>query len=137
MHIGGIATIYSLRTTPAAAGASSAVGQDADTQSPQNRALTMLKSVTETDTDAIKARAKQRLDDAKKQLEFLRRWNFDPEVLARQAGHLAREVGDAAKDFASAVTAGSSTESAANGATAAAMLAGQSDAETTGTTESG
>jgi hypothetical protein len=136
MHIGGIATIYSLRTTPAAAGASSAVAQDA-AQSPQNQALTMLKSVTETETDAIKARARERLEDAKKQLEFLRRWNFDPEILARQAGHLAREVGDAAKDFASAVTAGSSTESAANGATTAAMLAGQSDAETTGTTESG
>ncbi len=137
MQIGGIATAYPFRTTTAAAGAASA-GVAADTQSLRDRALEMLKSTAETDADDIKARAKQRLDDAKKQLEFLRRWNFDPEVLARQAGHLAREVGAAAKDFAAAVAAGSTTGAAAAGtAEAAATLAGQSDSETGDTTDSG
>ena len=136
MQIGGIATTYPLRNTTAATGTSSA-GVAADTQSLRDRALVMLKSTAETDADDIKARAKQKLDDAKKQLEFLRRWNFDPEILARQAGHLAREVGAAAKDFASAVSAGSSTGAGATSMTeAAATLAGQSDAQTAATTDS-
>lgn len=130
MQIGGIATPYPFRTTAAVTGAPSTVSPDA-AQSPRDSALDMLKSATEADADAIKARAKKRLDDAKKELEFLRRWNFDPEVLAKQASHLAREVGGAAKDFASAVSAGSSSTVSVAGATeAAAMLAGQSNGET-------
>jgi ElaB/YqjD/DUF883 family membrane-anchored ribosome-binding protein len=102
----------------------------ADTQSLRDRALEMLKGTAETDANDIKARAKQRLDDAKKQLEFLRRWNFDPEILARQAGQLAREVGAAAKDFAAAVSATSGAESGETTADAPAQLAGQSASET-------
>lgn len=134
MQIGGIATTYPVRTTASTAGAGPA-GETTDTQSLRDRALGMLKSTAETDADDIRARAKQRLDDAKKQLEFLRRWNFDPEVLARQASHLAREVGAAAKDFASAVAAGSTTGAAAAGT--AEALAVQSDAETLDAADSG
>ena len=136
MQIGGIATAYPFRT-PAATTGTAPAGVATDTQSLRDRALDLLKSTAETDADDIKARAKQRLDDAKKQLEFLRRWNFDPEVLARQAGHLAREVGAAAKDFAAAVSAGSTTSATAAGTTeTAATLAGQSGAETVETAES-
>lgn len=120
MQIGGIATTYPLRNTTAAANATS-VGVTADAQSPRDRALEMLKDTAETDAADIKARAKQRLEDAKKQLEFLRRWNFDPEVLARQAGHLAREVGAAAKDFASAVSGNSAGGAATANTTEAAV----------------
>lgn len=131
MQIGGIATTYPFRTTTAAANATS-VGVTADAQSPRDRALEMPKDTAETDAADIKARAKQRLEDAKKQLEFLRRWNFDPEVLARQAGHLAREVGAAAKDFAAAVSGNSVTETTtANTAEAAATPGGQSETDGT------
>ncbi|WP_426126788.1 hypothetical protein [Pararhizobium sp. PWRC1-1] len=136
MQTGGIATTYPFRTTTATAGTSSA-GVAADTQSLRDRALDMLKSTAETDADDMKARARQKLDDAKKQLEYLRRWNFDPEILARQAGHLAREVGAAAKDFAAAVSsAGSTTGAAAFGSIEAQVtLSGPSDAQTAGTTD--
>ncbi|WP_428426187.1 hypothetical protein [Pararhizobium sp.] len=137
MQIGGIATTYPVRATASTAGTAPA-GVAPDTQSLRDRALGILKSTTETDADDIKARAKQKLDDAKKQLEYLRRWNFDPEVLARQASNLARQVGAAAKDFASAVAAGSTTGAAAAGtAEAATTLAGQSDAETARAAENG
>lgn len=127
MQIGGITTSYPFRTTSTAAGTAPA-GVTNDAQSLRDRALETLKDTAETDAADIKARAKQRLDDAKKQLEFLRRWNFDPEVLARQAGHLAREVGAAAKDFASAVSAGSTAgTAAANTAGVAVALGGQSE----------
>lgn len=136
MQIGGIATAYPVRA-PAATTGTAPAGVATDTQSLRDRALDLLKSTAETDADDIKARAKQRLDDAKKQLEFLRRWNFDPEILARQAGHLAREVGAAAKDFAAVVSAGSTTGVAAAGTPeTAATLTGQSGAETIETAES-
>lgn len=136
MQIGGITTAYPFRT-PAATTGTAPAGLATDTQNLRDRALDLLKSTAETDAGDIKARAKQRLDDAKKQLEFLRRWNFDPEVLARQAGHLAREVGAAAKDFAAAVSAGSATSATAAGTTeTAATLAGQSGAEKVETAES-
>lgn len=135
MQIGGISSSYPFRTT-ATAGTAPAE-PPAGIQSLRDRALEVLKSTAEADADATKARAKQRLEDAKKQLEFLRRWNFDPETLARQASQLAREVGAAAKDFASAVSAGSTTgAAAANTAGVTAALSGQPEtAGTAGSTE--
>lgn len=120
MQIGGITTAYPFRTPSTAAGTASA-GVTDDAQSLRNRALETLRDTAETDAADIKARAKQRLEDAKKRLEFLRRWNFDPEVLARQAGHLAREVGAAAKDFASAVSGSSAGGAAAANTTEATV----------------
>jgi hypothetical protein len=139
MQIGGIATAYPFRTTTATTGTSPAGAAAAtDDQSQLNRTLDILKSAAETDADNIKARAKQRLEDAKKELEFLRRWGFDPEILARQAGRLASEVGAAAKDFASAVSAGSTAGSAAASTTEEAVtLAAQSPAAETAETGGG
>lgn len=129
MQISGIATSSPFRAATAAKGTSSAGTADI-AQSPQDRALDMLKNAAGADADAIKARAKKRLDDTKKELEFLRRWNFDPDILARQAGRMAREVGAAAKDFASAMSAGSTMDAARAAETAAmALSAGQSAAD--------
>ncbi len=127
MQISGISSSYPFRTTATAAGTAPAE-PPADIQSLRDRALEVFKSTAEADADATKARAKQRLEDAKKQLEFLRRWNFDPETLARQASQLAREVSTAAKDFASAVSAGSTTGAADVNTTGVAVaLGGQSE----------
>jgi hypothetical protein len=129
MQVGSIASTYPFRTTTAAGTAPGGVASDP--QSLRDRALVLLKTTAEAEADSIKARAKQRLEDAKTRLDYLRRWNFDPEVLARQAGHLAREVGAAAKDFAAAVHAGSNTGAAASGSREAqTTLAGQADAQT-------
>lgn len=129
MQISGIATSSLFRAATVAKGTSSAGTADV-AQSPQDPALDLLKNAAGADADAIKARAKKRLDDAKQELEFLRRWNFDPDILARQAGRLAREVGAAAKDFASAMSTGSTMDAATATETAAtAISAGQSAAD--------
>lgn len=138
MQIGGITTSYPFRTTATVAGTASAAASDT-APSLRESALDIVNGSAEADAEAIKARAQQRLEDAKKRLEFLRRWNFDPEILARQAGQLAREVGAAAKDFASAVTAGASAGPAAMAAadtTAAAQPAAEA-ATTAGSDEDG
>jgi hypothetical protein len=127
MHIGGIATSYPFRATaPASAGSVEATEE----RSPLQRTLDTLKSVAQTDADDRKARAKEKLEAAKKELEFLRRWSFDPEIVARQAGRLAREVGAAAKDFASAISAGSATGIPADTAAASAGQMASASAET-------
>lgn len=129
MQISGIATSSLFRAATVEKGTSSAATADV-AQSPQDRVLDLLKNAAGADADAIKARAKKRLDDAKQELEFLRRWNFDPDILARQAGRLAREVGAAATDFASAMSAGSTMDAATAAETAAtALSAGQSAAD--------
>jgi len=72
-----------------------------DTQpSSLNQALAYIKSSGEIEEAARVARAKQKLEDAKAQLEFLRRWSFSPEVVARQAAALGQQVAAAANDFA-------------------------------------
>ncbi len=59
----------------------------------------------EGDAANRKAQAQMRLEEAKQRLALLKRWGFNPQVLARAAAQLAREVGAAAEDFAAAVTA--------------------------------
>lgn len=72
-----------------------------DTQaSSLNQALAYIKTSDEIEDAARIARAKQKLEDAKAQLEFLRRWSFSPEVVARQAAALGQQVAAAANDFA-------------------------------------
>ncbi|CAN7501927.1 hypothetical protein LJR030_005142 [Rhizobium sp. LjRoot30] len=72
-----------------------------DTQaSSLKQALAYIKTSDEIEDAARIARAKQKLEDAKAQLEFLRRWSFSPEVVARQAAALGQQVAAAANDFA-------------------------------------
>jgi hypothetical protein len=56
-------------------------------------------------------RATQKIEDAKKELEFLKRAGFPPEILARLAGELARTVGTAAQQFSQGTGIGSATPS--------------------------
>lgn len=51
-------------------------------------------------------RAIKKIEDAKEQLEFLKRAGFTPEVIARLAGDLLRSVSTAAQQFGQATGAG-------------------------------
>lgn len=59
-----------------------------------------------------KAQAMGRLEQAKQRLAMLKRWGFNPEVVARGAAQLAREVGAAAGQFVSALAADAAAEPA-------------------------
>lgn len=90
-------------TKPLTAGPTSAgaTRTTLDTQpSSLNQALAYIKTSGEIEEAARVARAKQKLEDAKAQLEFLRRWSFSPEVVARQAAALGQQIAAAANDFA-------------------------------------
>lgn len=50
-----------------------------------------------------KARAKERLERAKQMLAMLKRMGFPPDVIARRAAELAREIGAAAQELAAAL----------------------------------
>jgi hypothetical protein len=74
---------------------------------PLVHGLTSLTKATEEAEEQAKARAKRKLEDAKQQLEFMRRWGLDPEVIARQAAQLGVIVAGAAREFTEALTGGS------------------------------
>jgi ElaB/YqjD/DUF883 family membrane-anchored ribosome-binding protein len=69
--------------------------------------LTSLTKATDEAEEQAKARAKRKLEDAKQQLEFMRRWGLDPKVIARQAAQLGVIVAGAAREFTEALTGGS------------------------------
>ena len=50
-----------------------------------------------------RSRALSKIEDAKQEIEFLKRYGFPPQVIARLAGELARSVGAAAQQFSQAV----------------------------------
>lgn len=62
-----------------------------------------------------KARAKERLDRAKQMLAMLKRMGFPPDVVARRAAELAREVGAAAQELAAALGSTGSVDVGAAG----------------------
>ncbi|MGO7180715.1 hypothetical protein ACCT14_10150 [Rhizobium brockwellii] len=65
---------------------------------------------TASDQEA-RSRAQQKIDDAKEQLDFLKRAGFPPEVIARLAGELARSIGNAANELSRNIGAkGSASE---------------------------
>jgi hypothetical protein len=133
MRIVGVAVPYPFR----AAGKnpmeqssdSSTAGSDENT--PLQRALDALKA---TDMAAAqgKARAQQKLEDAKQRIDYLRQWGFPPQVIAQQATEIAKEVGSAAHDFAAAMQAG--VPSATPDAVTASIVeeSPDPDSETTG-----
>jgi hypothetical protein len=87
----------------------------------QSLALEQARSSLASSSDDAKSRAQRKLEEAKQELQALKTAGFPPEVIARLAAELARKVGAAASEFASAVAAGgSSGASAATGAAAAA-----------------
>ncbi|MCJ9693523.1 hypothetical protein MOV76_18150, partial [Rhizobium sp. PRIMUS64] len=71
------------------------------------QALQQMRQTLANSGDEAKAKAQRKLEEAKQQLEMLRSSNMAPEVVARLAAELARKVGTAASEFASAVATGS------------------------------
>ncbi len=92
----------------------------------QSLALEQARNSLASSSDDAKSRAQRKLEEAKQELQALKTAGFPPEVIARLAAELARKVGAAASEFASAVAAGSSGASAATGAAAAAASAASS-----------
>ncbi|CDZ40162.1 hypothetical protein NOJ28_11880 [Neorhizobium galegae] len=113
MQIGSIGSDYSARpakqegasaATDASAAASSGPSRPKD--EPYDRlvhGLTSLKKASDEAEEQAKARARQKLDDAKQQLEFMRRWGLDPQVIAKQAAQLGVVVAGAAREFTEAL----------------------------------
>ncbi|QWW67109.1 hypothetical protein [Rhizobium sp. WYJ-E13] len=100
----------------------------------QSLALEQVRNSLASSADDAKSRAQRKLEEAKQELQALKTAGFPPEVIARLAAELARKVGAAASEFASAVaTGGSSGASASTGveATAAATTA-SATADTSG-----
>lgn len=101
MQISSLANIAFTKPLTAEPTGAGATRTTLDTQpSSLNQALAYIKTSSEIEDAARIARAKQKLEDAKAQLEFLRRWSFSPEVVARQAAALGQQVAAAANDFA-------------------------------------
>jgi hypothetical protein len=131
MQIGSIGSNHPARpakqdgtsaSTDAATAASS--GPSGPKDEPYDRlvhGLTSLKKASDEADEQAKARAKQKLDDAKQQLEFMRRWGLDPQVIARQAAQLGVVVAGAAREFTEALTgSGSGAMPSANAPLSAA-----------------
>ncbi|MGR9137462.1 hypothetical protein ACU8MT_23980 [Rhizobium leguminosarum] len=88
------------------------------------QALQQMRQTLANSGDEAKAKAQRKLEEAKQQLEMLRSSNMAPEVVARLAAELARKVGAAASEFASAVATGSpATAVSMDAATGAAAVA--------------
>ncbi|CDZ35129.1 Hypothetical protein NGAL_HAMBI1145_27100 [Neorhizobium galegae bv. officinalis] len=135
MQIGSIGSDYPARPAKqdgASASTDAATAASSDPSSPKDElydrlvhGLTSLKKASDEAEEQAKARARQKLDDAKQQLEFMRRWGFDPQVIAKQAAQLGVIVAGAAREFTEAL--------AGSGATAPATPANAlSGAETGG-----
>ncbi|WJR65609.1 hypothetical protein QTA58_15365 [Neorhizobium sp. CSC1952] len=113
MEIGGIGRNYPARPARAdSASASTDAASAADAQKTPveeqydrlTHGLTTLKKATDEADEEAKARARKKLEEAKEQLKFLQRWNFDPETVARQAALLGVVVAGAAREFTEALT---------------------------------
>lgn len=114
MEIGGIGRDYPAQPAKADHASASTNAASSDPASPKDErydrlvhGLTSLNKATDEAEEQAKARAKQKLDDAKQQLQFMRRWGFDPEVIAKQAAQLGVIVAAAAREFTEALTGGS------------------------------
>ena len=97
----------------------------------QSLALEQARSSLASSSDDAKSRAQRKLEEAKQELQALKTAGFPPEVIARLAAELARKVGAAASEFASAVAAGSSGASAVAGAATAAASTASTATTTT------
>lgn len=115
---------------PSAISADKSLSGLADKDDPalkrSQEALDQVQQLQSRGTDDRKARAQQRLEQAKNQLRWLRMSGLPPEVIARLAASLAAELGAAAAEFASTVGAqsvGTGAAAVSAGATAAAATA--------------
>lgn len=114
MQIGSIGSDYPARPAKqdgASASTDAATAASSGPSGPKDEiydrlvhGLTSLKKASDEAEEQAKARARQKLDDAKQQLEFMRRWGLDPQVIAKQAAQLGVVVAGAAREFAEALT---------------------------------
>lgn len=131
MQIGSFPTPSLARTGagPSSARNEAQAGGQADVPTAGQQALDAMSAAAKASDSDAKARAKQRLEDAKQQLAFLRRWGFDPRVIARQGGELARQVAAAARDFTGAMPEGPAAAPQAGTADQAATAMQPADAQ--------
>lgn len=131
---------------PALISADKSLSSLADKDDPalkrSQEALDQVQQLQSRGTDDRKARAQQRLEQAKDQLRWLRMSGLPPEVIARLAASLAAELGTAAAEFASAVgvqSVGVGSAAVSTGTTTAAATAAtgadSSDAADAGASE--
>jgi hypothetical protein len=119
MQIGSIGSDYPARPAKqdgASASTDAATAASSGPSSPKDEiydrlvhGLTSLKKASDEAEEQAKARARQKLDDAKQQLEFMRRWGFDPQVIAKQAAQLGVIVAGAAREFTEALAGSGGT----------------------------
>ncbi|MBX5047540.1 hypothetical protein [Rhizobium lentis] len=93
------------------------------------KALQQMRQTLASSADEAKAKAQRKLEQAKQELEMLKSSNMPPEVVARLAAELARKVGAAASEFASAVASGSPTTAVPADANTNSGAAAMSDAD--------
>ncbi|MBB3392084.1 hypothetical protein FHT82_004865 [Rhizobium sp. BK275] len=98
----------------------------------QSLALEQVRNSLASSADDAKSRAQRKLEEAKQELQALKTAGFPPEVIARLAAELARKVGAAASEFASAVATGGSSDAstAAGAASTSASTTTTTDATT-------
>src|ERR1044072_1813275 len=100
------ASILLRGTQPAQSGVSS-TNDEPDTGvlkiQRQSLALEQVRNSLASSADDAKSRAQRKLEEGKEELPALKTAGFPPEVIARLAAELARKVGAAASEFASAV----------------------------------
>jgi hypothetical protein len=101
----GLTSAASARSQPRVSSAASEAPIAASELQRVLAARDYLQQMLEGDAEERKAQAQARLEEAKQKLALLKRWGFNPEVVARGAAQLAREVGAAAEEFATAVAA--------------------------------
>ena len=102
-----------------------------DTQVADTQAKKGLAALKAANVATPKDLAAQKLEDAKTEIEFLKRWGFPPKIVAQRAGELLRTVGAAASDFAQA--AGTQASAAPQGSAVSPnplTLSGESDLDT-------
>ncbi|WP_064708816.1 hypothetical protein [Rhizobium bangladeshense] len=93
------------------------------------QALQQMRQTLASSVDEAKAKAQRKLEQAKQELEMLKSSNMPPEVVARLAAELARKVGSAASEFASAVATGSPTTAVPADATTNSAGAAMTDSD--------
>ncbi|TIX90175.1 hypothetical protein [Rhizobium sp. P44RR-XXIV] len=83
-----------------------------------------------------RSRALSKIEDAKQELDFLKRYGFPPQVIARIAGELARSVGAAAQQFSQAIGAAGASSTAPSAPVADAAASAEAGTVASDDTES-
>ncbi len=121
--------IQSVSTSPTSSGLISA--NDGIKKQRQDPSQILLSSSSDA-----RSRALSKIEDAKQELDFLKRYGFPPQVIARIAGELARSVGAAAQQFSQAIGAAGASSTAPSAPVADAAASTEAGAVASDDTES-